>query len=427
MSSIAEIVTWIARGVFALYLYDLVVSFAGLLPLPRTKGRTDWARFAILVCAHDEERVVAGIVRSVLAQRYPRDKLEVFVVADNCTDRTAEIARAAGATVFERHDDSGRTKGYALQYGMDALLERGGFDALCVFDADNVVAPDFLSKMSGYLADGHVAIQGYLDTKNPFDSWVTRCIALGYVITNRFWLRARARLGLPATLGGTGFCLSWDIASKYRWNPKSLADDLELTMKLIRDGVHVSYAYDARIFDEKPLTLRLSFRQRARWMQGHNDVAMRWTGPMLWAVLRRRSFACIDAVLHLLQPVRLLLAFSAICVLGIAWGVRPDDAALAGTFWFTPAAWAIAGVVFVAYPALLAVRAVPLRQVARIYPLFMLFAFTWIPAIVLGLVRVRRRVWIHTAHGLSVTDVEPPSAALDPSAPSSPSVSTDPR
>jgi cellulose synthase/poly-beta-1,6-N-acetylglucosamine synthase-like glycosyltransferase len=244
-----------------------------------------------------------------------------------------------------------------------------------------------------------VAIQAYLDTKNPTASWVTRCIATAYYITNRFWFQARSRLGIPATLGGTGFCLAWDIVDRYPWDPGSLADDLELTMRLILDGVRVSYCPHTRTYDEKPPGLRVSLRQRSRWMQGHNDVAFRWALPMLRAFVKSRSAAHFDALLHLLQPLRMLAAFVSLVVLGAFALVWPEHAAVSGTFHFTAPALTFAGVVFIVYP--LVVAAIERRFAFALVILvpFVLFSFTWIPAIVAGLLRHRRRIWIHTAHG----------------------------
>jgi cellulose synthase/poly-beta-1,6-N-acetylglucosamine synthase-like glycosyltransferase len=410
LSSLVTVTAWISRVVFALYAYDFVVSLAGLLALRRPASAPRTTRFAVLVCAHNEQNVVADVVKSLLQQDYPSDLVRILVVADNCSDATALVARNAGAIVLERADPDHRTKGYALQWGMERALAEYQFDALCVFDADNRVATDFLATMNDYLAAGHVAIQAYLDTKNPTQSWVTRCIALGYFVTNRFWMRARARIGLSATLGGTGFCLAYPIAAQYRWHPGSLADDLELTMKLIRDGVRVSYCYHTRSYDEKPVTLRQSFRQRARWMQGHNDVALRWVLTMLWGAVRKGSIRRFDAALHLLQPLRLLVAFSSLVVLLSAAAWAPSAFAGSARLWLSPFVWLLPAALFVVYPLIIAATERTLPFAIRNLVPFMLFAFTWIPAIVLGLLRIRRRVWIHTAHGMGA----PASSLLPP-------------
>jgi cellulose synthase/poly-beta-1,6-N-acetylglucosamine synthase-like glycosyltransferase len=403
------IILAIAKAVFAFYVYDVVVSLAGFFPLPKPKGGLRKTRFAVIICAHNESNVISQIVANMRGQDYPAENVRVFVVADNCTDTTADVARKAGAIVLERRDEQNKTKGYALQWGMDRVIEAGPFDALCIFDADNLAPRDFLATMDHYLADGHQAIQAYLDTKNPTDSIVSRCIALAYYVTNRFWMRARARLGLSTTLGGTGVCLSADVVLKYRWDPGSLSEDLELTMKLIRDRILVSYCYHTRTYDEKPTTLRASMRQRTRWMQGHNDVARRWVWPMLKAALTRPSIRCFDAVLHLLQPMRTLVAFSSLALLLILWLLFPDEPELHRTMYFTIPAWALAGAMFVVYPLIVsAAEGVLGFALVTLLP-FMLFAYTWIPAVFVGLLRHKRRVWVHTAHGSSASG----RAALD--------------
>jgi cellulose synthase/poly-beta-1,6-N-acetylglucosamine synthase-like glycosyltransferase len=391
--------TVMAAVASACYAWDLLVSLAGFLRL-RTAPPSDLTpRFAVLICAHNEERVVAGVIRSVLAQSYPRDRVTVFVVADHCSDQTAEVARREGATVIERQNADGRTKGYALQFGIQAIRKTGAFDALCVFDADNVVSPDFFETMARYLAAGHVAIQAYLDTKNPDASWVTRSIALSYWVTNRFWLRARTRLGLPATLGGTGFCLAWSVVDGYQFEPRSVADDLELTMNLVMAGVRVSYCAETRTYDEKPVTLAEALRQRTRWLQGHNDVAFRWVGPIARAALTRPSIKCLDAALHLLQPMRLLMAFGALLGLALAALVAPDHHAIAYGFRFTAPAWALWAMVFLVYPFIVAASEGAAWRALRSGLPMVLFSLTWIPAATIGLIRRNRRVWTHTVHG----------------------------
>lgn len=389
----------LATVLFGLYTWDLLVSLAGFLPLAVPQaGDARQRRFACVVCAHDEERVIEGVVRSLRAQDYPAELVRVFVVADNCTDRTAAVAAAAGAEVLHREDPAKKTKGYALQWAMDRLLKEVEFDALAVFDADNAVAPDFLATVNRYLGAGHVAVQTYLDTKNPNDSWVTRSIAIAYHVTNRAWMRARQRLGLPATLGGTGFCLTREIVEKYRWDPGSLSEDLELAVKLTLDGVHVSFCPHTRIYDEKPPTLWPSFRQRMRWMQGHNDVAVRWVPRTLYHAVRHGSIAALDVALYLLQPIRSLLAFLVMAGLATAAWVDPQNPTIAHAFSFTVGSAATGVAVFVVYPLLIAwAEGVGRFALLNIVP-YVLFSFTWIPAIVLGLARMRSRVWLHTRH-----------------------------
>lgn len=394
-----------SQALFALFTWDLAVSWAGLLPMaaPPETPNDRQRRFAILVPAHNEARVLEGVLESLKKQDYPAENLHVFVIADNCTDDTAAVGRAAGVQVIERFDDVRRTKGYAMQYGIHRIIQLGPFDGFCVFDADNVVPPNFFAMMSRYLGAGHVAVQTYLDTSNPLDTWVTRCIALAYFVTNRFWMRGRTRIGLAATLGGTGFCVAWNVLLNYRWDPGSLSDDLELTINLIVHDVQVSYCPHTRTYDEKPQTLRQSMRQRSRWMQGHNDVASRWIPVLLRTALKRpftrHAVRCIDAALYLLQPLRVLMAFGCMVALFIAYVIAPDAPGLHDFYFLTGWGIGIWVTIFVAYPLFIGLlERAPFGVLIYLLP-SILFSFSWIPAIVMGLFRMRQRVWVHTIHG----------------------------
>ncbi len=395
----AEVLVAVGVGLFALYCWDLVVSLAGFLPTPRFE-RVDGSRhrFACIICAHNEQRVIGGVVRALREQDYPSELVRVFVVADNCTDDTAAVASEAGAEVLVRQDPSKKTKGYALQWGMDQVLDRVDFDGLCVFDADNDVDRNFLHVMNECLASGSRAIQCFLDTKNPHDSWVTRCIALAYHVTNRFWMRSRERLGLPATLGGTGFCLERRVVRDYRWDPGSLSEDLELAVKLTLDGIRVHFTPFTRIYDEKPPGLYASLRQRMRWMQGHNDVAFRWVARCLWHAVKAPSVSALDVALYLLQPLRLLVAFLVMVALLVALVLDPTNPTVERAFSFSVPAVAVWVVVFLGYPLVVATaEGAGWFALKNLVP-YVLFSFTWVPAVFLGLLRMRSRVWLHTKH-----------------------------
>jgi cellulose synthase/poly-beta-1,6-N-acetylglucosamine synthase-like glycosyltransferase len=430
METLVEIVSWLASVIFVLYLYDLGVSLAGFLPLaspqpPRKEGPR--ARFAAIICAHNEELVIEAAVRSLREQDYPADRIDVYVVADNCKDTSAARARAAGAIVLERTDTTRRGKGYALQWGIQEIIERGTYDALAIFDADNVVAPNFMAVMEGHLAAGERAIQAYLDTKNPKDTWVTRSIALAYFVTNRFWMRARMRLGLSATLGGTGCCLAWSLVLSHHWDPGALTDDLDLTVELVLAGERVTYTPYARTYDEKPLTVRQSLRQRTRWMQGHSDVALRSFLALMREAFRRSSFRCLDLALYLLQPMRLALSFGTMVVLLAAKLIAPDMAALQDAFWFTPPAIGLAALFFVVYPLVGAAAEGVLPLAVRSFPQFFLFAFTWVPAVFVGLLKMRKRVWDKTEHSATFQAIrEPPRANPPAPVPAPPPPAVDP-
>lgn len=294
--------------VFALTLYSIVLGIIGLFRKKEKKNYTPTKKFACIVAAHNEEVVIANCVDSLKQLNYPRDMYDIFVIADNCTDKTAEIARKHGARVFERSNKDKRGKGYALEWMFDQLFKMDeGFDAITIFDADNVVDKNFLKEMNSKMLDGFKVVQGYLDSKNPDDSWITQSYSMAFWSQNRAFQLSRSNLGLSNQIGGTGFVIDIDILKKLGWGATCLTEDLEFTCKLVLHGEQVGWAHDAIIYDEKPLKLKQSWNQRKRWMQGFADVASRYFFKLLKKGIKERSFKTIDCALYVLQPVTTLL------------------------------------------------------------------------------------------------------------------------
>jgi len=399
---------WTAIEVYLVLMnaYLFGVSLFGLRKKRERKITIPEKSFALLVPAHNEEQVVAQTVQSVLAVDYPRELFEIFVVADNCTDATAANARAAGATVLEREDADLRGKNEAVRFAMKhALADERDFDAVIVIDADNVVSKNILSEFNNRLLKGERVIQAYLDTKNPDDTWITWMYAISYWITARFMQLAPAQAGLPCQLGGTGYCIEAETLREHGWDVTALTDDLEYTMKLVLHGINPTWAHDAVIYDEKPLTMGSSMRQRLRWMQGHWDVASRYAGPLFRRAWREKSPSAFHAGLYCLAPTRIVL-----------WGVT---LAFVWVPFFVPQAiglaihpWSVLGIglgvigVFFFYPLfLLALERVPLKYYVR-YVLMFVFGPTWVACAALGFLRRKRKDWDKTEHTRSLSLAE---------------------
>ncbi len=285
-------------------LYQLGLNAFGIrqvVPYPPVPPRS---RFAVLVPAHNEAAVIPHLIASLRAQAYPADLCKIFVVADNCTDRTAPVARAAGAVVFERRDPTQGGKGPALDWLIHRVWQTGEvFDAVTIFDADNLVSPTFLRTMDGHLQRGDQVIQAYLGTKNPNDSWVTRAICIEYVYMNRFFQRARQTIGLASALGGTGMCIAVPLLRRLGWQCLSLTEDLEFQIRAILAGAPPTLSWEAVVYDEKPLSLIAAIRQRLRWMQGFSSVAFRYLGRLLWRALRHADPVAWDAAIYVGTPL----------------------------------------------------------------------------------------------------------------------------
>ena len=271
-------------------------------------------RFAIVVSARNEERVIGYLLDSLNGQNYPRDKFTVFVIADNCTDNTYSVAQEHGALTFERRDHANIGKGFALTWFFKIfnLNYRTQYDAVVIFDADNLVAPDYLSVMNDYLSSGESAVMGYRDSKNPYDNWVSGGTSMMWWSMSRFYHMPRARLGLSSLAGGTGYCFKSELVEN-GWNTGSLCEDTEFSMQLMTRGERLAFAREAVFFDEQPTDIRTSFRQRYRWAVGTYQCVFSCSQKLLLSVFDRGGLLAADGLMFLLLTP--LVGFSTLTTL----------------------------------------------------------------------------------------------------------------
>jgi len=337
-------------------LYPLLVALVGLVPvlgvasllfllLAATLGRRalppagDSAplHLAVIVPAHDEEMVLAATLRSLQAQQYPRDAFEVVVVADNCTDRTAEIAREHGVTVLERSSASERGKGYALNHAITHLLGRPAPpDGFVIVDADTWAAPDFLACMSRRLAGGGDA-RGFGAWQGRYgvlggDGWRVALMSGAFDLVNHVKPLGREGLGLSVGLKGNGMAFTRAIAAQVPWAGGSLTEDLDYGLELARRfGLRVGYAPEARVRAQMPAGGAQAASQRSRWERGRARAIKERALPLLAEGLRRRSPLLLDAAWDLLVPPLAELAAFAVfadllVVLGVTLHLLPHPA-----------------------------------------------------------------------------------------------------
>lgn len=294
--------------VFILAGYSFFLGLFGLYRKKETKDYRANKTYAMIVAAHNEEIVIGKLIESMQKQNYPKELYDIYVIADNCTDKTAEIARKYGVTVCERNVDDKRGKGYALEWMFAKLFKMDKkYDAICIFDADNLVHEDFLKEINSKMNQGYEVVQGYIDSKNPYDSWISSAYSIAFWSQNRLFQLARHNLGLSSQIGGTGFAISTSVLRDLGWGATCLTEDLEFTCKLVLNDGKVGWAHDAKIYDEKPLKLKASWIQRRRWMQGFTDVASRYFFKLLKKSIKERKFYVFDAAIYVLQPFSFLL------------------------------------------------------------------------------------------------------------------------
>ena len=365
--------------------YNLLIALFGWRhPDPAREGGS--AMFRVVVPAHNEEAVLGRLLEDLAAQDYPSDRYRVVVLADRCTDHTADVAAAHGVEVAERNEGPDG-KGAALDWFAERHpLEPG--EALVVLDADTRVPAHLLTRFAAELEAGHQALQAYLDVGNPDDSWLATASALQYWASARMVQLARTNLGWTSDLGGTGMCLAAEALAASGGFGDSRTEDQESTSRLLLAGIRVRWLHDLRVGDEKPVELAVALRQRARWAGGRRQVARRWAPQLLRAARRQRSPAHADLAIRLVQPGRTFLTLLSALLALAAWATR-SRALLPWQL------WAASTAVQVLAPLPFLVREqVPTRYLWR-YPMLVVFGVMWVPAHVLGR---WARSWYHTPH-----------------------------
>ncbi|MCI1943826.1 glycosyltransferase family 2 protein [Clostridium luticellarii] len=415
MSILKEIIHNVSRvltyTVYIISMYYLCVSFFGILRKKNIEKVKPKRSFALIVAAHNEEVVIDDIIESLKGLDYPKKLYDIFVIADNCTDNTALKARKKGVFVYERKTIGKRGKGYALEWMFNKIFKmEKKYDDVAIFDADNLVHKNFLKEMNKQLCKGYKVVQGYLDSKNPGDTWITGSYSIAFWTNNRMFQLARSNLGLSAQLGGTGFSIDTDILKKLGWGATCLTEDLEFTCKLILHGYKVGWAHDAIIYDEKPLTLLQSWNQRKRWMQGFTDVSSRYFFKLVKESIRNCNFLLMDCALYSIQPIiAVLIGISAVSG-GVQYIMKTFN--LISNFntivysinfdLFTISMILISILQFVYTPFILILEKKLNFKTFLYYIIYPVYAFTWFPISLLGILGKNNREWNHTIHSRSV-------------------------
>ena len=301
-----EALVWI---VTIFWLYQVLISLCSLIklkdkPLKIQKNH----KFMAIIPAHNEQSVISNLIESLKKQNYDRNLYDIYVIADNCTDDTAKIAKQAGAIVYERFDTEKQTKGYALDWFLQQKIkENADYDAILVFDADNIVHEDFIKNMNKKLCQGEDVVQGYRDIKNPTDSWVTSGYAIFYWTMHRFYHLARYNIGLSPLLNGTGFMVKFDVLKPQGWKTVTLTEDIEFSLQRMIKGKRLGWATDAIVYDEQPVNFKQSWSQRSRWTVGHIQCINEYTIKLLYAVKENKTLMNIDGFLYIIGSIPMFI------------------------------------------------------------------------------------------------------------------------
>ena len=337
------------------------------------------------MAAHDEAAVIGGIASDLASQDYPEDLLSSVVVADRCSDDTADIA-AAFVDVAERRSGSGG-KGAAIAWYLTEYPLRED-EVVVVLDADNRIEGDYVHAVAAEFEAGSQVVQTYLDVANPDGSVLATAGALTYWASNRMVQLARSNLGWSCDLGGTGMAFTGRALEDAGGFVDDLTDDLALNVRLNLAGYRATWLHHARVYDEKPTDTRSTIAQRARWVRGKRDVQRAYGTTLVKQAITFRQPALFDLAFRLYNPGRSFIALS-LGGLTLASAVFPTVG-----LWPWWVLGTVTGVVVLLPTVFLAVEGVPVRYIVR-YPFITVLAVMWVP------IRVASRLvtgWQPTQH-----------------------------
>ncbi len=297
----------IATAFFLLYVYQIFFILVPFIKKDDPHKKNVIHRFAVMIAARNEENVIADLIKSLKSQNYPQDMVDVFVVADNCTDSTAELARNSGAIVYERFNKKQVGKGYALDFLIGKIFERYGkdyYDGFMVFDADNILDENYIAAMNQTFSDGHRIITSYRNSKNYGTNWISAGYALWFLRESKYLNYSRMLMHTSCAISGTGFLVHKDIIKKNDgWKCFLLTEDIQFSIKSVIEGETIAYCKDAVLYDEQPVDFAQSWSQRLRWARGFLQVFANH-GMKLWSTLFKTGrFSCFDMSMTILPSI----------------------------------------------------------------------------------------------------------------------------
>jgi len=291
---------WFFLFLCATYRWTLII--ASIPEITSTKSKNNKLHYAIALPAHNEEKVIGSTIRSLLEMDYPSEYVDIFVVADFCSDQTAQEARNAGAICFERNEGERDGKGGALIWLFEQIFfANQQYDAIAIFDADTQVNPQFLTYITQRFDQGAKVIQGRHIISNPEEGWYPALAWALMTIDNRYNNQGRHNMKLSAKHMGDSICFRSHILRRLGWG-ESLTDDYEFRLRLLLEGVRIEYEPRAIGFGQAPLTWKEAQTQRLRWLKGVTDARQRYSIQLLLSGIKNRNLAQLDGAFSSLVP-----------------------------------------------------------------------------------------------------------------------------
>lgn len=406
-----DIIFWFNLSLFALFglmfFYQIYYVFVVATKEYPTPPKAEPKTYAVVIAARNEENVIGDLLDSLNAQNYPSECLDVYVVADNCDDGTAQVAREHGAFAFERFDDEHKGKSWVLDYAFRRISQEnpGKYAGFFVFDADNILDKDFVASMNDTFSLGYGVVTSYRNSKNFGASWISGGYAIWFLRESKWLSEPRSILGNSCLIGGTGWLVASELV-KDGWDKHMMTEDIQFSADYISKGNRIGYARDAMLFDEQPEDFKTSWRQRMRWSRGFYQVMKGYSLKLVKGFFGPNGASCYDAFCTV-SPAMLISVIGIIVnvvlvTISCLTGQHPGNVVLAG-------AAAIGGCLIGLCTTLFAYAVITiLTEWERIYApnskkilymfTFPLFMLTYLPIAVVSVFK-RNLTWKPIAHG----------------------------
>lgn len=314
-----------------LYFYQFIYIVIALIGDKKKKLDTYEAKklhkFAFIIAARNEQAVIGNLINSIKQQNYPAELIDVIVVADNCTDDTAQIAREHGAICYERFNNMLVGKGYALDYCFNKIVEQFGdytaYDGYFIFDADNVIDKNYVKEMNKVFDRGYNVITSYRNSKNYDTNWITSGYSLWFIREAKYLNNPRMMLKTSCAVSGTGFLVNSSIIKKNNgWKFNLLTEDIQFSVVNILEGEKIGYCESAMFYDEQPTTFKQSWNQRMRWSKGFYQVMFRYGRKLIAMMFKKREMfvSCYDMFMTLAPATLLSIGCILLNLIFLAYG-----------------------------------------------------------------------------------------------------------
>lgn len=282
--------------VIPLSIYQFIIGLHYFKKTEKIKEADKINKFAILIAARNEATVIKSLIQSLDKLNYPKDKYDIIVAPNNCSDNTKGAAIESGARIFEVQNPV-KNKGDVLHQLFEYLTENEDHDAYVIFDADNIVDQEFLNEMNKQIESGFGAAQGFRDSINPYESFTSGAYTLYHYMINMFYNKPRTILKLNNMIVGCGFMVTRDVINSLGgWNTKTMTEDLEFTVLTTLEGYRIGYSEKAIFYDEQPNSFITSWHQRIRWQTGVRQGFKQSSAQLINNIVKDKEIKYFDTL-----------------------------------------------------------------------------------------------------------------------------------